>query len=136
MMKIKLFLKKKNYYVTEIDTNKKHRIKLENNSCDDIIRKYREIEKNNKNIIKYLKTLRNKTIAHNDKQFGFASKKKYSKKNPTYQELEKFINDIYDIVNNINQSVFGITTAWSYHFKDELLWLKDLIKNNEKRHRN
>lgn len=54
----------------------------------------------------------------------------------TYIKLENFINDVYYIVNNLNKSVFGITTAWSYYFKDELLWLKDLIKNNEKRHRN
>lgn len=131
-----IFKEKKYYYITEINTNKKHRIKLENNSCDDIIKKYKEIENNNENLIEYLNTIRSKTIAHNDKRFGFASKKKYSKKDPTYQELENFINDIYDIVNNINKSVFGITTAWSYNFKDELIWLKELIKNNEKRHRN
>ena len=51
-------------------------------------------------------------------------------------KINHSINDIYNIVNNINQNVFGITTAWSYFFKDELFWLKNLIKNNEKRHRN
>ena len=102
-----LYKEKKYYYATEINTNKKHRIKLENNSCDEIIKEYREIEKNNKHLIEYLKTRRNKTIAHNDKKFGFDSKNKYSKKVPTYQQLEKFINDIYDVTNKLNKSVFG-----------------------------
>ena len=131
-----LFKVKKYYYATEINTNKKHRIKLENNSCEEIIKKYKEIEKNNKHLIEYLKTRRNKTIAHNDEKFCFDSKNKYSKKVPTYQQLENFINDIYDIINELNKSIFGITTVSTYYFKTELDWLKELIKNNEKRHRN
>lgn len=83
-----------------------------------------------------MKLKRDKTLAHNDKEYGFKKYIRYEKKRITYEQLENFINDVYYIVNNLNKSIFGITTVWSYHFKDELLWLKDLIKNNEKRHRN
>lgn len=128
-----LFKEKKYYYATEIDTNKRHRIYLDNKSCDDLINEYKLIEKQNRHLLNFLKLKRDKTLAHNDKEYGFKKYIRYGKKRITYEQLEHFINDIYYIVNNLNKSVFGITTAWSYYFKDELFWLKDLIKNNEKR---
>ena len=98
-----------------------------------IISEYMKLEKENKNLIVYLNKKRNKTIAHNDKQYSFNRKIKYTKNVVTYEQLDNFIDSIYEIVNNLNKSIFGITTINTYYFRDELLWLNELIKNNDKK---
>lgn len=128
-----LFKEKKYYYVTEINNNKRHRINLDNMASSKIISEYMKLEKENKNLIAYLNKKRNKTIAHNDKQYSFNRKIKYTKNVVTYEQLDNFIDSIYEIVNNLNKSIFGITTINTYYFRDELLWLNELIKNNDKK---
>lgn len=122
---------KKYYYVTGIKDNKRHRINLSNQSVDTIITSLsKKIDSKNK-IYKYLKNNRHKELAHNDKAFGFKSQKKFIKEIVTYEELENYINKLYDDLNELNRSLFSTTTIYTYDFKEELQWLVDIIKEQE-----
>lgn len=122
---------KKYYYVTGIEDNKRHRINLSNQSVDTIITSLsKKIDPKNK-IYKYLKNNRHKELAHNDKAFGFKSQKKFIKEIVTYEELENYINKLYDDLNELNRSLFSTTTIYTYNFKEELQWLVDIIKEQE-----
>lgn len=125
-----IFKLKKYYYVTSIDDNKKHRVNLSNQNIDIIIKNLsKKIDKKNK-IYKYLKNNRHKELAHNDKAFGFKTRKKFIKEIVTYKEIEDYINELYNDLNELNKSLFSTTTVFIYEYKDELKWLTEIIKND------
>lgn len=125
-----IFKLKKYYYVTSIDDNKKYRRNLSNQNIDVIITNLsQKIDKKNK-IYKYLKNNRNKELAHNDKAFGFKTNKKFIKEIVTYKEIEDYINELYNDLNELNKSLFSTTTVFRYEHKDELKWLTEIIKND------
>lgn len=125
-----IFKLKKCYYVTGIDDNKKHRVNLSNQDVDSIIKKLSDKTNINNKVYNHLKKMRNKELAHNDKAFGFKTRKKYIKEIVTYKEIEDYINELYNDLNELNKSLFSTTTVFKYEYKNELEWLTEIIKNH------
>lgn len=124
-----LFKLKKYYYATDIDNKKKVRINLHATNINSLISNLSKKMDSKNKIYKYLKKLRHKELAHNDKAFGFKTRKKYIKEIVTYKEMEDYINELYNDLNELYRSVFSTSVAFRYEHKDELKWLTEIIKN-------
>ena len=124
-----LFKLKKYYYARNVDNNKRVRINLPNTNINGIISNLsKKINVKNK-IYNYLRKLRHKELAHNDKAFGFKTRKKFIKGIVTYKEIEDYINELYNDLNELYRSIFSTSVAFRYEHKDELKWLTKIIKD-------
>lgn len=85
---------------------------------------------NNKHIRQYIKKLRDKTIAHNDKTMSFNKNYKYEelKVKITYEELEKYIDTLYSCMNTIYSTLFKIQFAYYDELDSELNYLDSILK--------
>lgn len=120
-----LFKEKNYYYATDIVTGKRVRRtfdKRDAQNCIDVLKK--DLAKY-KNIETFMKTYRNKFVAHCDKKYNFDSKIKVGKAKVKYDEIEAFIDLIITDVNNLYNCVFGITYACHY---EELKEMKDIAE--------
>ena len=122
-----LFKLKKYYYIKGMN-NKRKRIYISVQSINNIIQNLEDKTDKNNKIFDFLKQLRHKDLAHNDKEFGFKSKRKFSKKSISYKELEDFINELYNDLNELYKSLFSTTMIYTNDYKDELSWLKEIMK--------
>lgn len=124
------YKEKKYVYVKEIDTGKKHRLYIDTNSIKDDINELETYINNNKHIRQYIKKLRDKTIAHNDKTMSFNKNYKYEelKAKITYEELEKYIDTLYSCMNTIYSTLFKIQFAYYDELDSELNYLDSILK--------
>lgn len=69
-------------------------------------------------------------MAHNDKAFGFKTNKKVIKEIVTYNEIDIYINELYNDLNELSKSLFSSSIAFGYNHKKELIWLVEIIKKH------
>ncbi len=125
--KYKNLTTKRYIYVTDINTHKKKRFYLKdmNDVSSDInILKQMLIDKENIRI--FLKFVRDKKIAHNDKIIFLVGKTR--NKGITYSELENYINDIYFLFNKIYTDIYGKQIYFSNNVISELEYLNKVLK--------
>lgn len=125
-----IYNEKEYIYIKKINSNKKHRFYLQPKRINACINELEKDIKNNESIIKYLKTRRNKSLVHNDKKFEFNRNKKFSKSPITYEQLEKFIEILFNDINQIYMSLFGTQVKYLNDYISEIKYLKDLIKKD------
>ena len=78
------------------------------------------------NIRIFLKFVRDKKIAHNDKIIFLVGKTR--NKGITYSELENYINDIYFLFNKIYTDIYGKQIYFSNNVILELEYLNKVLK--------
>ena len=121
--------KEKRYVYIDVDSRKKRRLYIDTSSIKDDIDNLEQCIKSNIKINKYLRTLRNKAIAHNDWKINFKKNFKYQelKVKISYEELEQYINDLFKYMNNIYSTLFKIQFAFSNDIDSELEYLDDIL---------
>ena len=127
--------KEKRYiYIYDINTNKKHRVYINTNSIKDDINELEQYIQNNEYIKKYIKKLRDKQIAHNDRRMSFNKNYRYDdlKTKVTYEELEQYIDNLFFYMNRIYSTLFKIKFAYYNELDSELKYLDSILSiNNE-----
>ena len=125
----KHFTEKKYYYINRIDINKKVRRYLNPIEIKICINKIKSDLNNSKELKLFLHDFRRKTIAHLDKKYSFNSNIKYSKKAIKLDDIESLINIFAEDMNNLYNSLFGISYTFLYNESDELQYLNNIIKS-------
>ena len=85
-------------------------------------------------IKKYIKKLRDKQIAHNDRRMSFNKNYRYDdlKTKVTYEELEQYIDHLFFYMNRIYSTLFKIKFAYYNELDSELKYLDSILSiNNE-----
>lgn len=127
--------KEKRYiYIYDINTNKKHRVYINTNSIKNDIKELEQYIQNNEYIKKYIKKLRDKQIAHNDRRMSFNKNYRYDdlKTKVTYEELEQYIDNLFFYMNRIYSTLFKIKFAYYNELDSELKYLDSILSiNNE-----
>lgn len=127
--------KEKRYiYIYDINTNKKHRVYINTNSIKNDINELEQYIQNNEYIKKYIKKLRDKQIAHNDRRMSFNKNYRYDdlKTKVTYEELEQYIDNLFFYMNRIYSTLFKIKFAYYNELDSELKYLDSILSiNNE-----
>ena len=127
--------KEKRYiYIYDINTNKKHRVYINTNSIKNDINELEQYIQNNEYIKKYIKKLRDKQIAHNDRRMSFNKNYRYDdlKTKVTYEELEQYIDNLFFYMNRIYSTLFKIKFAFYNELDSELKYLDSILSiNNE-----
>ena len=127
--------KEKRYiYIYDINTNKKHRVYINTNSIKNDIKELEQYIQNNEYIKKYIKKLRDKQIAHNDRRMSFNQNYRYDdlKTKVTYEELEQYIDNLFFYMNRIYSTLFKIKFAYYNELDSELKYLDSILSiNNE-----
>ena len=122
------FKEKKYYYAIDISIGKRVRIDFKYKDVQKSIAKLEDDLKNNKDIIKFIRKYRNKSLAHNDKKFKFDRKNKYSNKKILYTDIEKLINTLIEDMNFISRDVFGNTHRFIHEEDKEVEYICNLIR--------
>ncbi len=122
--------KEKRYVYINVNSNRKRRLYIDTNSIKDDIDNLEKCIKSNVKINKYLRTLRNKAIAHNDWKINFKKNYKYQelKVHISYDDLEQYINDLYKFMNNIYSTLFKIQFAFLNDIESELDYLNFILQ--------
>ncbi len=118
---------KKYIYITDINTQKKKRFYLKDmNDVSSDINILKQMLVDKENIRIFLKFVRDKKIAHNDKTIFLVGKTK--NKGIAYSELENYIDDIYFLFNKIYTDIYGKQIYFSNNVISELEYLNKVLK--------
>ena len=130
----KSFKEKKYIYVKDIDSDKKHRMYIDTNEIEDDINNLEKFLNDNKHIRSYLKKIRDKKIAHNDRKMNFKSNylPVELKQKITYEELSNFIDGLFKNMNTIYSTLFKIQYAYLEETEHELKYLNEILEKERK----
>ena len=125
-----IFKEQKYIYITEIDSSKKHRYYINTNAIEKDIDELKYFLVKNDYMMKFLKKIRNKKIAHNDLKMNFNSK--YIpielKQRITYDEISSYIDGLFNRTNKIYFTLFKTQYVnFNQTVYNELNYLNDVL---------
>ena len=130
------FKPKKCIYIEEVDTNKKHRFDIKDtNTLENEFNNLKSLLETNTKITNFLKTYRDKQLAHNDKKLYFHKNNIYPELRVqiTFVELESFINSLFKHINNIYFMLTAIQYSDNELGLEEIKYLNTLLCEDHRR---
>ena len=126
------FKEQRYIYIKDIKTKKRSRLYLESGEIKEDIEELEKVLESNNHIIKYIKKLRNKDIAHNDRKMNFHKnyKPEELKIEVTYEEIEMLIDNLFKHMNNIHCTLFKTSFAFYDDITPELKYLNNILKKD------
>ena len=130
------FKVKEYIYIKSIDDDRRHKLKINKDvNLENEFNSLKAFLLSNQKIMDFLKKYRDKQLAHHDKKLFFNKNNIYPelKVKITYEELEKFINELFIHINTIYLALSGIQYADGELGLDEIKYLNSLLCNDHKR---
>ena len=127
-----MFKEKKYFLAREMNSNKRHKCNCYTYNIDDCMKQLKVDLNANKKIINYLKKMRNKSLAHNDKKMTFDTRNKYCKGEITISEIYDFVVKLIKDINEISSSISGKQYLSIHPEIEELNCIRDILKANQK----
>lgn len=102
----------------------------EKNEKSELFKEIKEKLKNNKDVIEKLKKYRDVYLAHTDKDYFMNPKKLFEEYKTTYEDIERVLKLIVDLLNKILYSLCGTTYVFNEDYKREYKYILECIKEH------